>query len=275
VNGFRRFYPTYFRCGGVSTCSRPHKITSSRHSGVNDRLSCCSQHPFPPLTTCQGLFDSLGKLRSARSAPPVAAQATPGGELLDTVGNATIIGESENPGDSLGRFFHRGCRDPSADQASVLPAGLARALASSATASLLSHPDVTEGFFAWGAGDGEGGGDAGVATESNCDEYARLVAEAYLQFPPRSQKQPPSSSSSLSSPPPLVQLQTDERLRFLRSLTELIEGAAEEIVCGMGLSGYDYRDAVHRMTNGLWQVASCELMPEANEADGEGDEEFR
>lgn len=272
MNGSRRFYPTCFRCG-VSACWKPPKITiSSQHGGVNDALFCCSQHPLPLRPVCQGLFDSLGRIRSAS---PVVAEATPGGELLDTSGDAIINGGSEHSGDFIGRFVHRGRRDPSADQVSVLPAALARALASSAAASLLSHPDVTECLVAERGGDGEGGGDAGIAAESNCDEYARLVAEAYLHFPPRSQEQPPSSSSScLSSPPPLVQVQTDERLRFLRSLTELIEGAAEEIVCEMSMSGYSYSDAVRRMTNGLWN-ARCELTSVADAADGDGHERFR
>lgn len=251
-------------------CSRPLKVTkSSRHGGVNGASFCCSQHPFLLLPACQGLLDSLGRIRSAS---PVAAQATLGGELLDTFGDAIIVGGSENSEDFLGRFVHRGRRDPSAGQASVLPAALARALASSAAASLLSHPDVAECFDAGGAGDGEGGGDAGVAAESNCDEYARLVAEAYLQFPPMSQKQPLLLSPC--SPTPLVEIQTDERLCFLRSLTELIEGAAEEIMCGMGVSGYSYSDAVRRMTNGLW-TARCELIPAVEEADEDEREGFR
>ena len=225
----------------------------------------------------------------------------------ETVGNAT--GGSENSGDFVFRLVHHACHDPPADQAAVLPAALARALASSATASLLSHPDVAEGFAAGRADGGKEDRRADVVEENDGDAYSRLVAEAYCSFlvvagsgdgdrrfrenqankkggvddersaptPPRSEVQPSQSSSSCpQSTSRFVQLQTDERLHFLRSFTELIEGTAEEITCGMGVSGYRCDDAVRRMTNGLWEVARSQLMPVAEEyADGEEDDEFR
>ncbi|CAN0383129.1 unnamed protein product, partial [Hapterophycus canaliculatus] len=53
----------------------------------------------------------------------------------------------------------------------------------------------------------------------------------------------------------------DKRLQFLLSVTEAIDCAAEEIVCGMGVrvtpSGESFDDIVRRMSESLWILARC------------------
>lgn len=90
---------------------------------------------------------------------------------------------------------------------------------------------------------------------------------------PRRQEQ--RSLCSPSPSPPFVHFQTNKRMHFLRLCTDFIDGSAEEIVCGVGPSGGHYNDAVRRMTNGLWEVARCELMQLAADDIEEESEESR
>lgn len=201
---------------------------------------------------------------------------------------------------NLGRI----CSSPSYDESIVLPVALVRALASSATASLLSHPDVAECVGLGRSGDGEENDDGGFDSHPGGrseHEFGLVVAEVYCNFlwvsesggcgakndqrtensdaaevsdairaPGRESKPPPLSPSPPSS---FVQVRTDERLHFFRLFTELIHVTAEELMCGMGMSGWHYNDAVRRMTSGLWGVACCGLVSfGADGAQGEPDE---
>lgn len=185
---------------------------------------------------------------------------------------------------------------------------LVRALASSATTSLLCHPDVTECVGLGRSDDGEeDDDDGGVAIHlggrSN-HEFGPVMAEVYCNFlsvaasggcgakndqhgekrdaregsgaigaSGRERKRSPFSPSP---PPSLFQVRTDERLHFFRMVTEIIQGTAEELMCGMGTSGWHYNDAVSRMASGLWEIARCGLIPSAVDDAKEGEEnEFR
>lgn len=192
---------------------------------------------------------------------------------------------------NLGRI----CSSPCHEQSIVLPLALVRALASSATASLLSHPDVVECVGVGRSDDGEEGDDGGGVAihpvgRSN-HEFGLIVAEVYCSFlsfsesggygakndqhteksdaneetdairtPARESKPSPFSPSPQSS---FVQVHADERMHFFRLFTELIHVTAEELMCGMGMNGWHYNDALSRMTNGLWEIACCGLTPSA------------
>lgn len=60
-------------------------------------------------------------------------------------------------------------------------------------------------------------------------------------------------------PPALAQELVDERVQFLLSVTELIDCAAEEIVCGMGVpvppNPACYDDTIRQMSKSLWILA--------------------
>lgn len=206
----------------------------------------------------------------------------------------------------LGGITHCDHQDPSQYQPFVLPVALSQALASSATVSLLSHPDFVLGVAEGSSCENNQGGDHGVGNypgdhgwdddgdgTSNDDKYSQLVAEVYCSFlpvpkgdvgtcgtkgenatdaitTPRRRKQPSVSSSS-----PVVQVRSDERLRFLRLVTELINGSAEQVVCDIGSSGGHYDHVVRRMTDGLWEVAFCEVMQPAVDDIDEEEENFR
>lgn len=199
--------------------------------------------------------------------------------------------------ENLGRI----CSSPSHDEPIVLPVALVRALASSATASLLSHPDVAEFVGLGRSGDGDEDDDGGVDSHPGGrrdHEFVHVVAEAYCNFlsvsesggcgaendqhtdnrdaaeepdaigAPGRESQPPPFSAL--PPPSFVQIRTDERLHFFRLFTELIHVTSEELMCGMGMSGWHYNDAVRRMTGGLWELARCGLMPSsADDVQGE------
>eukprot|EP00903_Cladosiphon_okamuranus_P017064 g15726.t1 len=204
---------------------------------------------------------------------------------------------------NLGRI----CSPPSNLESIVLPVALVRALASSATASLLSHPDVAECVGLGRSEDGEEYDDGGVSLHPrgrNNLELGPIVSEVYCSFlsvlesggcgtkndqtremndaeeepdaigaPGRERKLSPFSPSPPSSS--LVQIRTDERLQFLQSFAELIHGTAEELMSGMGTSGWHYDDAVSRMTSGLWEIARCGLIPcDADESREGGEENF-
>lgn len=264
------------------------------------------QTPLPPSRTAwQSLFGNLGRIRSC----PSAAQVSPDGHGQDHHHHYHQQQQphTANGGSVLGGLTQCDHHGPSQYQALILPVALAQALASSATESLLSHPDLVLGVAERNSRENNEGGDHGVGTcpggrgcddgsdgTSNDDEYSQLVAEVYCSFlpapksdggsgcrtkgenatdaitTPRRPKQPP-----VCSPSPFVQVRSDERLRFLRLVTELINRSAEEIVCGMGSSGEHYNHIVRRMTNGLWEVALCEVMQPAVDDIEEEDEDFR
>lgn len=206
------------------------------------------------------------------------------------------------------RNLDRICSSPLNKESIVLPAALVRALASSATASLLSHPDVAECVGFGRSGDGEeDDGNGGVATRPGGrlnHELGPVVAEVYCSFlsvsesggcgakndqtreridaeeepdalgaPGRERKQLSPFSPSPSSSSSLVHVRADKRLHFFRSFAELIHGTAEELVCGMGMSGWHYDDAVSRMTSDLWEIARCRLIPCSANDSKEGEEE--
>lgn len=202
--------------------------------------------------------------------------------------------------DNLGKI----CSSSAYELPVILPAALVRELASSATVSLLSHPDVAECVGVGESDDGEDGEEGGGGRGNH--DFAHIVAEVYCSFlsvsessgvgaedsqhtkmgganeesdatrtQGRESKPSPSSPSPSPSPPSFVQARTDERLHFLRLIIELIHVTAEELMCGIGMSGWHYNDAVSRMTNDLWEIACCRLAPSAVDDVEEGEIEPR
>lgn len=244
--------------------------------------------------------------------------------------SSTINGGDDGSGSLLGGLTHDR-HEPSLRRSLVLPAGLLGALASSATASLLSHPDIFElvgqklghdeenaggGSVADRPRSGEWNGDGGeLRNDEDC--YSRLVAEVYCSFllvsrngedrgggvsdnddgakvaegettEPDCQQPEKGGEGKVSTtatrrpqqPSPSPTTQTNGRLQFLRSITELIDRAAEEIVRGMDssarLTGKGFYDDVRRMTIDLWRLARRGMTPSTAVRDDDyEDEEFK
>lgn len=245
---------------------------------------------------------------------------------------STVIGGDDGSGSLLDGLTHDQ-HDPSLRRPLVLPAGLLGALASSAAASLLSHPDIFElvGQNLSHDEENESGGSVndrprsgewdGNGGERSNDEdcYSRLVAEAYCSFllvsrngegrgggdsdngdgaklsegetsEPGCQQPEKGGEGKISitatrrlqqpsSPSPTTL--TNGRLQFLRSITELIDRAAEEIVRGVDScarlgGGKCFDTDVRRMTNDLWRLARRGMTPSATVRDDEDeDAEFK
>lgn len=188
------------------------------------------------------------------------------------------------------------CSSTSHDESIVLPPALVRALASSATASLLSHPDITECVGVGRSEDDEDGNHGGTVSQRvgrSDHEFGLVVAEVYCSFlsvsesggcgakndqhAEKSDVKGESTPSRFlpSSPPSFIHVRTDERLEFFRLFTELIHATTEELMCGMGTSGWQYNDPVSRMTSDLWEFARRELASSSGDDAKEGEEEFR
>ncbi|CAM9754817.1 unnamed protein product, partial [Ectocarpus sp. 4 AP-2014] len=270
--------------------------------------------------TLESLVDHLGEMEALNLARGQEAKTS------------TIIGGDDGSGSFLDGLTHDR-DDPSLRRPLVLPAGLLGALASSATASLLSHPDIFElvGQNLSHDEENESGGsvndrprsgewDENGGERSNDEDcFSRLVAEAYCSFllvsrnvegrgggdsnngdgakpsqgeisEPGCQQPEKGGEGNISitatrrpqqpsSPSPITL--TNGRLQFLRSITELIDRAAEEIVRGMDscarLGGGKCFDAdLRRMTNDLWRLARRGMTPSAAVRDDEDeDAEFK
>ncbi|CBN76632.1 hypothetical protein Esi_0000_0371 [Ectocarpus siliculosus] len=267
--------------------------------------------------TLESLVDHLGEMEALNMARGQEGKTS------------TVIGGDDGSGSLLACLTHDR-HDPSLRRPLVLPAGLLGALASSATASLLSHPDIFElvgqnlshdeenssgGSVIDRPRSGEWDGNGGERSNDE-DCYSRLVAEAYCTFLLVSRngegrgggdsdngdgaklsegetsepgcQQPekggegkisitatrrPQQPSSSPSPTTL----TNGRLQFLRSITELIDRAAEEIVRGVDScarlgGGKCFDDDVRRMTNDLWRLARRRMTPSAAVRDDEDED---
>ncbi|CAN0529705.1 unnamed protein product, partial [Ectocarpus sp. 12 AP-2014] len=134
--------------------------------------------------TLESLVDHLGEMEALNLARGQEAKTS------------TVIGGDDGSGSPLDGLTHDR-HDSSLRLPLVLPVGLLGALASSATASLLSHPDIFELVgqnLSHGEEDERGGsvndrprsgewdGNGGErSNDENC-HYSRLVAEAYCSF---------------------------------------------------------------------------------------------